>query len=364
MLKSYFKTTWRNFKKNKLFSFINILGLSVGLTCCLLMTLYISNETSYDAYHKNASTIYQVGTEFIGLGNALKLPNTPAAMGEHMMETFPEIQRITRLGSFYGEDKTALQYNAANRAGKTLYEKGYFADSNFFQIFTYNLIEGDAGTALTNPNTVVLSEATAKKLFGSEHVLNKVIHISSDFNGDHDFLVTGIFRPGNKLSHSAADFFAGMNGGGMEDFIKKQGSNLAVNYLFYTYLQLKPEADASKLEHKFPSFIQQVAGNDLKAVGFSTKQFLVPLKKIHLNESVKDNITLGGSSTSLYVLGSIALFTLLIACVNFMNLVTAQSSKRAAEVGIRKVLGARRKSLVGQFLGEAVLMSCAALASI
>ena len=126
MLKNYFKIAWRNLMKNKLFSFINIFGLAVGLTCCMLITLYIINETSYDAYQKNANNIYQLGTEFIGLGNFKKLPNTPAAMGEMMKNVFPEIEQTTRLASLYAEDKTLLQYNEKNGASKSFYEtKGY-----------------------------------------------------------------------------------------------------------------------------------------------------------------------------------------------------------------------------------------------
>jgi len=166
-----------------------------------------------------------------------------------------------------------------------------------------------------------------------------------------------VFRPIDKPSHIDARFFMSMNGGDMGNFIKRQGADLATNNMFYTYLLLKPGTDPKKLESKFPSFIEKYAGKDLKAVGFNKRQFLVPLTKIHLDEDVKDNITPGGSKTYLYILASIAIFTLLIACINFMNLATAQSSKRSSEVGIRKVLGAEKRWLVTQFLGESVLMS-------
>ena len=298
MFFNYLKVAWRNVMKSKIFSFINIIGLSAGLTCCMLITLYILNETSYDSYQKKADNIYQLGTEFIGLGNFKKMPNTPAAMGEMMQQVFPEIQQTTRLAPLFSEDKTLLQYTEKNNTVKSFYEtRGFLADSTFFRMFTYNFVEGNAATALNNPNTVVISEDIAQKFFGNEPALNKVLHISSGTNGDHDFLVTGVFKP--------------------------------IKY-------------ASKY---------------LKAFGFDKKQFLVPLKKIHLNEDVKGNITQGGSVTYLYILASIAMFTLLIACINFMNLSTARSSKRSSEVGIRKVLGAEKKSLVAQFLGESVLMS-------
>ena len=344
--------------KNKVFSFINIFGLCAGLVCCMLISLYVLNEISYDKYQKNAKDIYQVGTEFIGLGNFKKLPNTPAALGEMMKTSFPEITQTTRLAAMYSEDKTLLQYDEKNGSTKSFYEtKGYLADSTFFRMFTYNFIEGDPASALNNPNTIVLNEEIAKKIFGNEPALNKVIHVSSSTNGDHNFLVTGVFRPIDKPSHIDARFIMSMAGGNMADFIKQQGANLATNNLFFTYLQLKPGANAKQLQAKFSSFIEEYAGKDLKAVGFNKRQFLVPLTDIHLDEDVKSNVTAGGSKTYLYILASIAIFTLLIACVNFMNLATAQSAKRSSEVGIRKVLGAEKKFLLLQFLGESVLMS-------
>ncbi len=349
--------------KSKVFSFINIIGLSVGLTCCMLITLYIINETSYDAYQKNGDNIYQLGTEFIGLGNFKKLPNTPAAMGETMKAVFPEIEQTTRLARLYSEDKTLLQYRESAGTSRSFYEtKGFLADSTFFRMFTYNFIEGNPITALSNPNAIVLSDEIAKKIFGDQPALNKVIHVSSSTNGDHDFLVTGVFKPMDQPSHIDARFFMSMMGGNVADFIKQQGNDLATNNLFFTYLQLKPGSDANNLEAKFPAFIEKYAGKKLQAVGFNRRQFLVPLKKIHLDPDAQSNVTDGGSVTYLYILGSIALFTLLIACINFMNLATARSSKRSSEVGIRKVLGAERKSLLLQFLGESVFMSVAAFA--
>ena len=363
MFKTYLKTAWRNVLKSKLFSIINVIGLSVGLTCCMLITLYIVNETSYDAYQKNAANIYQLGTEFIGLGNFQKLPNTPAPMAEMMKAVFPEIKQTTRVAALFGEDKTLLQYQ--ERPGeemKSFYEtKGYLADSTFFRMFTYNFIEGNPQTALNNPNTVVLSDEIAKKLFGNQPALNKVIHISSSTNGDHDFLVTGVFKPINKPSHIDGRFFMSMMGGRVADMVKSAGTNLVNNNMYFTYLQLEPNASVKKLESEFPAFIDKYAGKGLKEYGFTKKQFLVPLKKIHLDRDVKNNITPGGSVTYLYILASIALFTLLIACINFMNLATAQSAKRSAEVGIRKVLGAEKRFLITQFLSEAVLMSLVAL---
>ena len=358
MLKNYFKIAWRNLMKNKVFSFINVLGLCTGLVCCMLITLYILNETSYDRYQKNADNIYQVGTDFIGLGNFKKQPNTPAAMGEIMKSVFPQIQQTTRMVRLFAEDKTLLQYTPQNGAVKSFYEtKGYVADSTFFRIFTYHFIEGNPATALTNPNSVVLDEEIAKKIFGNQPALNKVIHISSSTNGDHDYQVTGVFRPINKPSHIDGRFFMSTMGGNIASMIKNAGTNLANNNMYYTYLLLAPGTDPKKLEAQFPAFVDKYAGKDLKAVGFQKAQYLIPLKDIHLHSGSDNDVTPSGSVTYLYILASIALFTLLIACINFMNLATARSSRRSSEVGIRKVLGAEKKFLIAQFLGESVLMS-------
>lgn len=358
MIKNYFKIAWRNLMKNKVFSFINILGLSTALACCMLITLYILNEKSYDRYQKNADRIYQVGTAFKGLGNFKKLPNTPAAMGEIMKQVFPEIQQTTRLVKLFNEDKTLLQYTPQNGSIKSFYEtKGYLVDSTFFRIFTYKFIEGNPATALSNPNTVVISDEIAKKIFGNQPAINKVIHISSSTNGDHDFLVTGVFQPIDKPSHIDGRFFLSMMGGNVADMIKNAGTNLANNNLYYTYLLLAPGADPKKITVQFPAFVDKYAGKDLKAYGFYKSQYLITLKDIHLRSGSDGDVTPSGSLTYLYILGSIALFTLLIACINFMNLATARSSKRSSEVGIRKVLGAEKRFLIGQFLGESVLMS-------
>lgn len=362
MFKNYLKVAWRNLMKSKIFSFINIIGLSVGLTCCMLITLYILNEASYDRYHKNADNIYQLATTFIGFGKEMTSPNTPAAMGEMMKQSFPEIRQEARLIGLFSEDKTLLQYTPQSGGEmKSFYEtKGALADSTFFRIFTYNFTEGNPVTALNNPNSVVLSEEIAKKFFGSEAALNKVIHISSSTNGDHDFLVTGVFKPFDKPSHIDSRFFMSTMGGDVASMIKNAGANLANNNLYFTYFSLVPGTDVKKLESKFPAFINKYAGKDLGAAGFSKKQFLIGLKNIHLypgfSSGVAD-VTPQGSKTYLYILASIAIFTLLIACINFMNLATARSSKRSSEVGVRKVLGAEKKFLIAQFLGESVLMS-------
>lgn len=357
MIKNYFKIAVRNLVKNKVFSFINVFGLSTGLACCMLIGLYIHHEFSYDVQHKNGYDLYQLGTIFIKDGKEDRTANTPAPMARRMQEEFPEIEKATRLMRMFSDDKTLLQYSKPGEEKKSFYEGGgYLADSTFFELFTYKFKEGSPAAALYQPRTVVLSEEIANKLFGNETALNKVIRISSSTNGDNDFKVTGVFKPSVTPSHIDARFFMSIKGGTIENYIRDVTS-LATNNMFYTYFKLKPGASSQKLEAKFPAFIDKHASTDLKAMGFYKKQFLTQVKDVHLYADTSSNVTAGGSLTYLYILGSIALFTLLIACINFMNLSTARSAKRSSEVGVRKVLGAERTSLIKQFLGESVLLS-------
>jgi putative ABC transport system permease protein len=361
MLKNYFKIAWRNIQNNKLFSFINIFGLSIGFTCCLLIAQYIVHEISYDHHHKNADRLYEVATTFVKDGKDDLTPNTPAPMAAAMKQEFPEIEETTRILQLFGEDKTLLQYKPDNGETKSFYEtKGFAADSTFFRLFSYQFIEGNAHTCLDAPNTVVINEEIAKKLFGNEPALNKIIKISSNTNGDTTFTVTGVFRPLKKPTQIDVRFFISMKGGNLQQFIAGQ-TDMAGNNMFQTFLLLKPGANAKAIEAKFPAFVDKYIGAALKSMGFYKKQFLIPVKEMHLYSGLNSNISSVGSLASLYILGSIALFALLLACINFMNLTTARSSKRSSEVGIRKVLGAEKHSLIKQFIGESVLMSFIAL---
>jgi putative ABC transport system permease protein len=359
MLINYLKIAWRNLIKSKTFSFINIFGLAAGLTCCMLISIYLIHEFSYDRYQPDVDNVYQMATTFSMNHKDFTLADVPAPMAATVKKEFPEVRQYTRLMQLSTfEDKTMLQYRAPGAPPLSFFEsKGFLADSSFFRMFSYHFIEGSAASALDQPNTIVVSEEIAHKLFGSTTALGKVIHVSSGSNGDHDLVVKGVFRPMDQPSHIDANFFMSFAGGDMEDFMRRQENDFATNNMFIAYLRLVPGTHPATLESKFPAFLDKYAGRQMKEMGFEKHQFLIPVRDIHLRPDVPGNVTPPASKTYLYILGSIAIFTLLIACINFMNLATARSAKRSAEVGIRKVLGAVKGVLIGQFLGESMLMS-------
>ena len=356
MLKTYLKLAYRSLLKNKAFSFINIFGLATGLTCCLLISMYLLKEFSYDTQHRLGNRLYQLASISIDEGKEHRFASTPAPMAPTMKLEFPEIESTTRIMKTFQDDKTLFQYQNGNDI-KSFYETGgYLVDSTFFRLFTYKFREGDPRTALDEPNSVVISDEIARKIFGKEPALNKTIHINGNTNGSYDFKITGVFIPSKTPSHIDARFMMSMHSGDVGPWVAGI-TNMANNNLFYSYLLLKPGADPKKLEAKFDGFINKYASVDLKAQGRGRKQFLIPVRDIHLHADTDTNVTEAGNPGYLYILISIAIVTILIACVNFMNLSTARSSKRAVEICVRKVLGAERSSLIRQFLWEAILLS-------
>ncbi|MDJ1502817.1 ABC transporter permease [Xanthocytophaga agilis] len=355
MLRNYFKIAFRNLEKNKAFSFINILGLSVGMACCMLILLYVQNEISYDKHHTRAEDMYRVGTTFVTTDQTKNMPYTPAPMAFTLKADFPEVEQATRVFVPFNEDKAIFKLSENGKVNKSFYEtKGYMADSTFFDLFSYNFIEGVPHTALNEPNSVVISEEIAKKLFGNQSALNKIVHIASS-NGNIDFKITGIFRP-DKLSTIDGRFFMSLSSGEMGAYVRS-ARNFAFNNMFYTFIRLQPGSNPQALEKKLTTFIDKYAGADMKAAGFKKKQFLEAVPDLHLKSEDNGQMAGKGSISYVYLLTSIAIFTLLIACINFMNLSTARSGKRAAEVGIRKVVGAEKAMLISQFLGESLLLS-------
>ena len=245
MLKNYYKIAIRGLMKNKMFSFINVFSLSIGLVCCILIVLYLYDEVSYDSWQKYVKRLYQVGTVFVTGGKEDRFPAEPAVMAQNMKNDFPEIEQTARMVvfSFFGEDRNLVQYTQPDGTLRSIYEpNGCATDAAFFQMFEFDFTEGTPSSALSEPNSVVISQEMAKRIFGNQPALHKVLHIAGNLNGAHDFVVKGVFRPGSEPSHIDGNFFISIYGGGLADRMKKDGANMVFDNLYTTYLLLQPGA--------------------------------------------------------------------------------------------------------------------------
>jgi putative ABC transport system permease protein len=362
MIRTYIKIAWRNLSKSKLFSSINVFGLSVGMACCMLLLLYINSELSFDRHHEFANDIYLLRSENTYNGEVMDNPRAPSPYAQAMKTEYPEVVQVTRVWQNFLEKEALLRVTEGSRTIKAFNEKpGYQVDATFFDVFTYRFLEGDPHTALADAHAVVLSEALARKLFGNAPALNKTIQIGGVSGSNENFQITGVYRDESNRSHIDAPYFLSIQAGWVGGFLREQKQDFSSNNMFYTYLRIRPGTDAGKLEQKLPAFVEKYARQDLKLSGSDKKMALLSVKDIHLFDKVNAILTPTSSVTYLYVLGSIALFTLLLACINFMNLATARSVKRAAEVGMRKVMGAQRSAIMGQFLGESMVLTMLAL---
>ncbi|MES1225914.1 MAG: ABC transporter permease, partial [Bacteroidota bacterium] len=354
MLKTYFKTAIRSFKRNRIFSFINIAGLAFGLTCFVLMGIFVFDELSYDRYAKEAGNIYRVNLNVTGNGTVDVYPKVDYAVAEGMKSTFPEIKSFTRMSPASDFVKYGNKQFKENKLA--------FVDSNFMQFFSIPLTAGNAKDALVQPNSAVISRSFAKKYFGESDPIGKMLEI-----GLHNavYKVTGVFNkvPGNSHFH----FDAALS---LSTFhiTNPTWSNLGP----FTYLLLNKNADVKKLQARFPELVakhvvpevQKDMGVSLAEAQKSVSTFvfaLQPLTSIHLFSHTKYEMEPNGDIQYVYIFSALAFFILLLACVNFTNLSIAQSVKRAKEVGVRKVLGSGKSELIRQFLSESVIMSLFAM---
>ena len=356
MIKNYLKIAWRNIWRHKLFSFLNILGLTAGTVCCLYILLYVKDQYGYDTHHPDAESIYRIRTVIEpkdgtpGFNSATSSP--PIAMGLKM--DFPEVVAATRV--IYLTNGTSSLLGVVGSDNSFYEPKGYVADSTFFQIFDYKFIEGKPLHSLDEPYTVVLSSAVAKKLFGKSEALNQQINIGDQVNG-RPFKVTGVFDETYGKSHLRPHFIMTMNSGGIGEFVRTNNQWAGQNFI-YSYVKLNPKADAALLESKLPAFLEKHGADNLRQLNMKKHLYLQKVTDIHLHSTGMENqIDAVSNARFLYLLLSIAFFIQLIACVNFINLTTARSLRRAREIGVRKVAGAVKSSLIGQFLGESVLIS-------
>jgi putative ABC transport system permease protein len=364
MLRNYFKVAWRNITRNKVNSFINIAGLAIGMACVILIALYVQDELSYDRSFKNSDHIFQVNLNGNQDGTDFWTGNTPPTIGPALVSEFAEIESFVRV---HMPGDIVVRTAGGNEAENFFTEKNILAvDSNFFQVFSYNMLDGNPKTCLDKPNTVVLTEETAKKYFGRSDALGKTLLFDSK---QTPFTVTGIISQPPKQMTWQFDMLASISSYPAVKRFSWSWVWLQVN----TYVKLKDnisvdKASIAKLESKFPAMVKQKAASAFSRIGQPLDEFykkggkwdfhLQPLTQVHLySANIGSRITTLSDIKYIYIFSAIALFIIILACVNFMNLSTAQSSRRAREVGIRKVLGSERRELIRQFLSEAILFS-------
>ncbi len=356
MFLNYIKIAWRNLIRNRTFSAINIVGLAIGLATCLLISLYVLDELSYDRFHTKADRIVRVIFRGTSAGGRINESTVMPPVAQTLHRDYPEVLEATRLRD---AGSPLISYGS-----KTFKEASIaFADSNFTQVFTLPFMEGDPKTALIQPNTAVISETMARKYFGNANPMGHILTIKS---WNTSLKITGVMKDIPANSHFHKDMLIAMAGN------QEARSPSWMMSEYYTYLVL-PEGYAYKqLEAKLPQVIEKYIGPQLQqGMGMSLAEFrrkgnniglyLQPLTDIHLHSDFAFDLSAPGNRQYVYLFSAIAVFILIIACINFMNLSTAGSAKRAREVGIRKVLGSVRQSLASQFLIESMLLTAFAL---
>ena len=352
MLRNYLKIAWRNLLNNKTFSIINIAGLAIGLACFILIALYVLDEVSFDRYNTKADRIYRVNSD-IKLGETdLKLAVCSDPMGATLKNDYPQVEEYVRFFNSNGSKliKKGNEFITEQRVSH--------ADSTLFKVFTLPAIEGDITTALNEPNTVVITESAATKYFGTTSAVGKVI----ETDNKTVYKVTAVIKDLPRNSHFNFDFFFSM-----DNVDYDYGDFLSHN--FQTYILLKAGTDYKAFEKNFAQvienyilpqakqFMQINSMDDFKKAGNNLSYSLIPLTDIHLYSDRSPELGTNGNIQYVYIFSIAAIFILVIACINFMNLSTARSSKRAKEVGIRKVLGTEKRTLIQQFLTESTLMA-------
>ncbi|MGC3947662.1 MAG: ABC transporter permease [Chryseolinea sp.] len=356
MLRNYINVAIRNILKHKFFSFINIIGMTIGISACLLIVIYISNELSYDRFHTDADRIYQVALHGRIAGQEINTSTTCPPMAQALVSDIPEVEAATRLRALYGvpvknEEKVFTEENV------------FLADSNFFEFFTFKLIKGDAHAALLEPNTVVITEEMSKKYFADENPVGKLLVIGND---NKAYKVTGVTE---NPPHNSSFRYNMLLSAISDESMRAQ---VWVNNFMYTFYRLKPNTTAKQVDAKFIALVEKYVGpeiekflqttiKELKAKGDDYGYYSTALPDLHLHSTTQDNISTPGNISYIYFFAAIGVFIIAIACINFMNLATARSAGRAKEVGLRKTLGSLRTQMIVQFLAESSLYSFVAV---
>lgn len=357
MLKNYFKIAFRNLRKNPGYSFINIGGLAIGIACCLLIGMYVKHEWSYDTFHEKSDRLYRLTYE-----NRMGENLAPAAPEEYMAwgsaaiaplleNDFPEVEHVVRLS---GHHQLLISRNDQSFQE----ERYFFADSSFFDVFSFSLIQGDPATVLEKPGSIVLTETAAQRYFGNENAIGKTLELAL-VDDKLQLEVTGIVADNPSNTHLDFDMLLSMN-----TFENESRANDRAyvfeswGYVdFFTYVLLEENTSVEEFQERLPAFVQKYIGDELQDLPQTYNLKLEPVTEAYLSPVTGFQAGPKGNESSLYIFSFISFFILLIACVNFMNLATAYSTSRAKEVGIRKTIGAGRGGLIWQFISEAILLA-------
>lgn len=353
MFKNYFKIALRNLNRNKIYSFINIAGLSIGLACAMLILLYVKDEVSFDKFHKNVNDIYRIVSKSKHEGKIYQDGNTGFLQGPRFAQNVPGIQAFVRVQSGAEDIKTGTEIRSQDLLR---------VDSSFFSVFTFRLLNGDAKTCLTEPHSIVLSEEAAKKQFGTVDAVGKLVMIRED-STFVPYKVTAVAKKVPQNSSIQFDVLLPFK----ESIEDAQNNDNWYSYFLNTFVLLNPKANVATLENQMQKFYVKDASSTFKKLiekygGGPDAQmgtyFLQPFTNMHMNTELPAQNGLSNASNPMYsyILSGIALFILLIACINFVNLTVARSVKRSKEIGIRKVVGGDRRQLQIQFLGESFLL--------
>ncbi len=344
MLKNYLKITLRNFKRHKGYTFLNIAGFAIGMACCLIIFLYVRHETGFDTYHKDVERIYRIVQDIrTSTSNRLFAPVSPM-VGPTLKADYPQIEQTARL--ITGRSRLV------RREEIVFYEDRFmYADNELFEIFTIPFIQGSPQNALSRPQTLVISETMAHKYFSGENPIGKILEINS-----REYEITGVVIDSPKNTHLKYDFIASLET--LNDW--SEMSNW-YSTMFYTYLKVKLNVNMEELSQQISHVADKYVGERLAARGTTYFYFLQHLPSIHLYSNIRFDIEAPGNPLYVKIFSLVGLFIILIAGLNFMNLATARAANRSKEVGLRKVVGAQRLQLIGQFLGESILMAILSL---